>query len=130
YRARFRHVEDYKPGTQPVLGELLQRACRAGNSPRRLVQTLAEMRVELVLTAHPTEIIRRTLIQKYDAIDDCLSAIESSTDYPERGNRARGRLAELIGQAWHTDEIRHERPTPVDEAKWGFAVIENSLWQA
>ncbi|WP_447556269.1 phosphoenolpyruvate carboxylase [Vreelandella sp. EE22] len=130
YRARFRRVEDYKPGMQPVLGELLERARKAGNSPRSLVETLATMRVELVLTAHPTEVIRRTLIQKYDAIDECLTAIESSDDYPERGERARGRLNELISQAWHTDEIRHERPTPVDEAKWGFAVIENSLWQA
>ncbi|MBB3231666.1 phosphoenolpyruvate carboxylase [Halomonas stenophila] len=130
YRARFRRVEDYKPGAQPVLGELLQRAQGEGHSPRKLVETLANMRVELVLTAHPTEVIRRTLIQKYDAIDDCLTAIESSTDYPERGARAQGRLEELISQAWHTDEIRHERPTPVDEAKWGFAVIENSLWQA
>ncbi|WP_027961011.1 phosphoenolpyruvate carboxylase [Halomonas halodenitrificans] len=130
YRARFRRVEDYHPGTQPVLSELLDRARRAGNSPRKLVESLAGMRVELVLTAHPTEVIRRTLIQKYDAIDDCLSAIESSADYPERGVRAKGRLEELISQAWHTDEIRHERPSPVDEAKWGFAVIENSLWQA
>ncbi|WP_299310557.1 phosphoenolpyruvate carboxylase [uncultured Halomonas sp.] len=130
YRARFRRVEDYRPGSQPVLSELLARARQAGNTPRKLVETLAGMRVELVLTAHPTEVIRRTLIQKYDAIDDCLSAIESSPDYPERGARAKGRLEELISQAWHTDEIRHERPTPVDEAKWGFAVIENSLWQA
>ncbi|MGJ7456381.1 phosphoenolpyruvate carboxylase [Halomonas sp. RA08-2] len=130
YRARFRRVEDYRPGSQPVLSELLARAREAGNTPRKLVETLAAMRVELVLTAHPTEVIRRTLIKKYDAIDDCLTAIESSGDYPERGIRAKGRLEELIGQAWHTDEIRHERPTPVDEAKWGFAVIENSLWQA
>jgi len=130
YRARFRRVEDYRPGSQPVLSELLERAREAGNAPRKLVETLAGMRVELVLTAHPTEVIRRTLIQKYDAIDDCLTAIESSADYPERGLRAQGRLEELISQAWHTDEIRHERPTPVDEAKWGFAVIENSLWQA
>ncbi len=130
YRARFRRVEDYRPGTQPVLSELVERARRAGNSPRKLVESLAGMRVELVLTAHPTEVIRRTLIQKYDAIDDCLTAIESSADYPERGARAKGRLEELISQAWHTDEIRHERPSPVDEAKWGFAVIENSLWQA
>ncbi|WP_413614868.1 phosphoenolpyruvate carboxylase [Halomonas cupida] len=130
YRARFRRVEDYKPGVQPVLGELLERARNEGHSPRKLVETLANMRVELVLTAHPTEVIRRTLIQKYDAIDDCLTAIESSSEYPERATRARGRLEELISQAWHTDEIRHDRPTPVDEAKWGFAVIENSLWQA
>ncbi|MBZ0331243.1 phosphoenolpyruvate carboxylase [Halomonas sp. ANAO-440] len=130
YRARYRRVEDYRPGSQPMLGELLTRARQAGHAPRKLVESLANMRVELVLTAHPTEVIRRTLIQKYDAIDECLSTIESSSDYPERASRARGRLEELISQAWHTDEIRHERPTPVDEAKWGFAVIENSLWQA
>ncbi|QTF94189.1 phosphoenolpyruvate carboxylase [Halomonas sp. BM-2019] len=130
YRARFRRVEDSRPGSQPVLAELLERARAAGNAPRRLVETLSAMRVELVLTAHPTEVIRRTLIQKYDAIDECLTAIESSSDHAERGARAKGRLEELISQAWHTDEIRHERPTPVDEAKWGFAVIENSLWQA
>merc|ERR1711974_227037 len=35
-----------------------------------------------------------------------------------------------IAQAWHTEEIRSERPTPVDEARWGFSVIENSLWEA
>ncbi|WP_136064875.1 phosphoenolpyruvate carboxylase [Modicisalibacter radicis] len=130
YRARFRRVEDYKPGSQPVLGELLGRANRAGYGPRQLVETLAGMRVELVLTAHPTEVIRRTLIQKYDAIDGCLTSMEGAIDYPEKASRIRSRLQELISQAWHTDEIRHERPTPVDEAKWGFAVIENSLWQA
>ncbi|MGC3873027.1 phosphoenolpyruvate carboxylase [Halomonas sp. GXIMD04776] len=130
YRARFRRVEDYKPGSQPSLDELFERIRQAGHAPRQLVETLAGMRVELVLTAHPTEVIRRTLIQKYDAIDDCLTMMEGSLDYPERAARAQGRLKELISQAWHTDEIRHERPTPVDEAKWGFAVIENSLWQA
>ncbi|KPY63113.1 Phosphoenolpyruvate carboxylase, partial [Pseudomonas syringae pv. solidagae] len=36
----------------------------------------------------------------------------------------------LIAEAWHTEEIRRIRPTPVDEAKWGFAVIEHSLWHA
>ncbi|QEA40115.1 phosphoenolpyruvate carboxylase [Pistricoccus aurantiacus] len=130
YRARSRRVEDYKPGTQPSLDELLKRVRDAGHSPRELIETLAGMRVELVLTAHPTEIIRRTLIQKYDGIDDCLTIIERTADYPEKSNRAHARLEELISQSWHTDEIRHERPTPIDEAKWGFAVIENSLWQA
>ncbi|MFK8727085.1 phosphoenolpyruvate carboxylase, partial [Escherichia coli] len=44
-------------------------------------------------------------------------------------NQLMRRLRQLIAQSWHTDEIRKLRPSPVDEAKWGFAVVENSLWQ-
>ena len=39
-------------------------------------------------------------------------------------------LRRLIAEIWHTDEVRQRRPTPLDEARWGFAVIENSLWDA
>ena len=38
-------------------------------------------------------------------------------------------MLRLIAEAWHTNEIRTVRPTPFDEAKWGYAMIENSLWQ-
>ncbi|MGB1237587.1 MAG: phosphoenolpyruvate carboxylase [Pseudomonadales bacterium] len=84
---------------------------------------LCALDIELVLTAHPTEVNRRTLIQKFDAVTQCLSDRDNELEY-------RQRLGELIAQIWHTDEIRQQRPTPVEEAKWGFAVIENSLWQA
>lgn len=39
------------------------------------------------------------------------------------------RLRQLVAQSWHTDEIRKNRPSPIDEAKWGYAVVENSLWE-
>ena len=91
-------------------------------------EALARVRVELVLTAHPTEVLRRTLIQKYDEIAVLLE---------ERGRRAAkerrpldARLERLIAESWHTDEIRRERPSPADEARWGFAVVESSLWHA
>lgn len=130
HRAQVRHVEDYRPGTQPELGHLLNRIIDKGISPDRVMTTLANTRVDLVLTAHPTEVVRRTLIKKYDMIDQCLEQLEASAASPERKARQTERLEELIRQAWHTDEIRHERPTPVDEASGGFAVIENSLWRA
>ena len=89
---------------------------------------LAKVRIELVLTAHPTEILRRTLIQKYDAIAALLEARERAAK-SER-TQLDAQLQRLIAESWHTDEIRRERPTPQDEARWGFAVIESSLWQA
>ena len=39
-------------------------------------------------------------------------------------------MKELITQIWFSHDFRSVRPSPVDEAKWGFAVIENSLWRA
>ncbi|WP_299258887.1 phosphoenolpyruvate carboxylase [uncultured Kushneria sp.] len=130
YRGRFRRVEDYRPGTQPRLDELLERLTQAGHDGEALLERIASMRIELVMTAHPTEVVRRTLIRKYDAIETCLRDINGSEEYPERLDQLQGRLNELVSQAWHTSEIRAERPTPVDEARWGLAVIEQSLWQA
>ena len=91
-------------------------------------EQIARLRVELVLTAHPTEVLRRTLIQKYDAIAALLEDRQRLSD-DERVDLD-ARLERLIAESWHTDEIRHERPAPQDEARWGFAVIESSLWQA
>ena len=39
-------------------------------------------------------------------------------------------LHEAITSIWKTDEIKRERPTPTEEARWGLAVIEDSLWDA
>ncbi|MCP4408257.1 MAG: phosphoenolpyruvate carboxylase, partial [Gammaproteobacteria bacterium] len=103
--------------------QLLKHLLSRGLNDGKILEILTEMNVELVLTAHPTEANRRTLIQKYNAITDCLRGLE-------RGEPRQHRLNGLISQIWHTNEIRKQRPTPVDEAKWGFAVIENSLWTA
>lgn len=129
YRAKERLVEDYRAGEQPGMTLLLNKLKALGLAPETIYKALSEQRVELVFTAHPTEISRRTLIQKYDLLDDCLTDYEASSNEQTRQEVVE-RLEQLIAQAWHTDEIRGQRPTPVDEAKWGFAVIENSLWEA
>jgi phosphoenolpyruvate carboxylase len=85
------------------------------------------LHIDLVLTAHPTEITRRTLIHKHGEIHDCLSDLESGL---ADDARIQSRLADLIAQIWHTEEFLEQRPTPIDEARWSFAVIENSLWNA
>ncbi|MFB9885916.1 phosphoenolpyruvate carboxylase [Balneatrix alpica] len=112
-----------------TLSQQMARIQAAGVSQETLVQQLLDMQIELVLTAHPTEAVRRTLIQKYDGIAECLRALDLAKGAEEEQGLHQ-RLQELIAQAWYTNEIRTKRPTPVDEAKWGFAVIENSLWNA
>ena len=97
---------------------------------QQLFEQICELNIELVLTAHPTEVSRRTLIQKYDDITDCLSSLDQQKLTPKERQHSIARLKQLIGSAWQTDEIRQHRPTPIDEAKWGFATIEQSLWHA
>lgn len=99
-------------------------------SPESLYQQICELKIELVLTAHPTEVSRRTLIQKYDGINDCLSKCDQQKLTPRERQAVLAELKQLITSAWQTDEIRQHRPTPVDEAKWGFTTIEQTLWNA
>ncbi|KTC17538.1 phosphoenolpyruvate carboxylase [Pseudomonas marginalis ICMP 9505] len=118
------------PFESRVLPELLARLQGEGHSNESLARQLAQLEIELVLTAHPTEVARRTLIQKYDAIAAQLALQDHRDLTTAEREQIRERLQRLIAEAWHTEEIRRIRPTPVDEAKWGFAVIEHSLWQA
>ncbi|QXI29657.1 phosphoenolpyruvate carboxylase [Pseudomonas vanderleydeniana] len=113
-----------------ALPELLARLQAEGHDHDSLARQLARLDIELVLTAHPTEVARRTLIQKYDAIAAQLALQDHRDLTGAEREQIRQRLQRLIAEAWHTEEIRRTRPTPVDEAKWGFAVIEHSLWQA
>ncbi|MDI9777866.1 phosphoenolpyruvate carboxylase [Pseudomonas putida] len=119
-----------EPFEARVLPELLARLKQAGHKDDALARQLAKLDIQLVLTAHPTEVARRTLIQKYDAIAGQLAAQDHRDLTAAEREQVRERLRRLIAEAWHTEEIRRTRPTPVDEAKWGFAVIEHSLWQA
>ena len=93
-------------------------------------KAISELNIELVLTAHPTEITRRTMINKLVKINECLSKLELADLSSKERHKAELRLEQLIAQFWHSDVIRKQRPTPMDEAKWGFAVVENSLWEA
>lgn len=96
----------------------------------KLYDLMSSLRIDLVLTAHPTEVTRRTLIRKYEKIARTLSDLSRGDMLTYESNKLQGRLHRLVEEVWNTNEIRDERPTAVDEAKWGFAVIENSLWYA
>jgi len=96
----------------------------------KLISAINNLKIDLVLTAHPTEVTRRTLMQKYDHISDSLYKLDLFDITNAEKKSLNQSLKREITEIWQTDEIRRNKPTPIDEAKWGFAVIEGSLWSA
>lgn len=133
HRVRRRRAHQLNPSEPPQpgsLAELFPRLLSSGVSREQLLEAVSNLDVELVLTAHPTEVSRRTLIQKYDQVNDSLERLDQYRFTPVEREQEVLRLRRHISAVWHTDEIRRQRPTPVDEARWGFTAIEQTLWKA
>ncbi|EPP5773483.1 phosphoenolpyruvate carboxylase [Vibrio cholerae] len=129
YHTISRHCESHV-NELDAIGSLFAKLAQNSVSKFDTAQAIRDLNIELVLTAHPTEITRRTMINKLVKINECLSKLELSDLSPKERHKTERRLEQLIAQSWHSDVIRQQRPTPLDEAKWGFAVVENSLWHA
>ena len=94
------------------LAEVFKKLQSDGRSAQEIGIAITNLRIDLVLTAHPTEITRRTLIHKHGEIDACLGQLEVQ-DLTEREKHVvHNRLRELIAQIWHTQDFRDERAVP------------------
>lgn len=118
------------PESGPLRGSLEEFFTRMlpETEPEALHATLAGLNIELVLTAHPTEVMRRSMLQKYNRIAELLEKGDRLDPTPEEIEEVHQALRREITAAWETDEIRRRRPAPQDEARWGLAVIEQTLW--
>lgn len=130
YQTISRHHTDEVMSERSIAALLTRLKAQSTVTKEQIIAAVQQLLVELVLTAHPTEVTRRSLVHKYVEINNCLERLENADLTKKERHQIQRRLLQLIAQAWHTNEIRTQRPTPFEEAKWGFAVIENSLWSA
>ena len=86
------------------------------------------MKIGIVLTAHPTEVKRRTLIQKYHNITEILEQRDLLKHFPSKLKILDKKLFDELTIIWNTDDLKRFKPSPFDEARWGLAIIEDSLW--
>ena len=133
HRMRRRRALQRDPAGRPQqasIEEVLPRLLAEGVSPERLHDTVCRMRVELVMTAHPTEIMRRTLQHKYNLIATALGELDRLDLTREERDTLLETMRREITGAWRTHEVRRERPSPLDEVRSAMAVFEETLWNA
>ena len=97
-------------------------------SENKIYDTAKNLNIGIVLTAHPTEVKRRTLIQKYHNIIEILEQRDLLKNYPYKLKILDKKLFDELTIIWNTDDLKRFKPSPFDEARWGLAIIEDSLW--
>lgn len=110
--------------------DCFRRVFAEGVSPDALHDAASGLSIDLVLTAHPTEVMRRTIVHKHRRIADALDRLDRGGATPEEHLADLAELRREITSDWQTPEVRRARPTPLDEARSGLLVFEQTLWDA
>ncbi|TMW88245.1 hypothetical protein EJD97_018863 [Solanum chilense] len=98
-------------------------------SPQEVFDALKNQTVDLVLTAHPTQSVRRSLLQKHARIRDCMTQLYAKDITPDDKQELDEALQREIQAAFRTDEIRRTPPTPQDEMRAGMSYFHETIWK-
>lgn len=113
-----------------VLLDLLDK----GYSDDDIWDALTTQTTELVLTAHPTQVNRRTILDKKRRIQEILTSADDCRLSEECSSYAVNQLDDAmyreISSIWLSDEVSRYKPTPQTEAEKGVLVIETVLWES
>ncbi len=97
-------------------------------SNEEIQHVLDDLSIELIMTAHPTEATKRTVLE----IQKRISTIIQKFDNPTLTKKERRKLDEsLVNEVtalWQTDELRQVKPTVLDEVKNGLYYFDQTLF--
>ena len=120
-------------GDAPVhdsIDEAIAQLNASGFPSEQMADLLNQLQIELVLTAHPTEAHRRTILSKIQRIADALHLLNLPDRLPAEIQQYREVLLNEISTLWLTDRARLARPTPADEVKTTLYFVGQVFWQA
>ena len=118
------HMEDSIKGTMQQLLD------SDGATKDEIFEQLCNQKVEFVLTAHPTEVNRKSVLRKYRKVSELLAYLERSDLLPHEQYAGTIDLQRIISSVWGMDEIRRNKPTVQKEAAGGLAIVDTVLWKA
>jgi phosphoenolpyruvate carboxylase len=111
-------------GSIALLATELRRAEVPADDVRALLERLFIMPV---VTAHPTEARRRTVLDHLADVSAALDGLDDPRTGARAGQRIVAQLREAILALYCTDQARRVRPSPVDEVRAGLQIFERTL---
>ncbi len=118
-------------GEQAVAGtfaNVVAKAASLGIAAEDLREKLAATRVRPVITAHPTEAKRVTVLEKHRRIYRLLVELEQPRWTPRERAAIIDQLRDEIELLWMTGELRLEKPSVAQEVAWGLHFFHETLF--
>ena len=125
-RERARHPAPIPGSIGAAIAELAAR----GVSGEQMVALLGGLSIELVLTAHPTEAKRRTLLAKLQRIGETLRRLDEPGLLARERETALAALHAEVTELWLTERTRTIQPAVTDEVRTGLYVVDTIFWDA
>ncbi len=97
--------------------QTVTRLIHQGCAAAEVADAVNTVQLRPVFTAHPTEASRRSILDKLAEIAVLVELRAAASGDESAHGRIDRRVDELIDAIWQTDELRRERPDPVDEAR-------------
>lgn len=128
HRVRRSRQDDLAAAQRGSVRWSLHRLREAGQGADEVTRALLTLDVRPVLTAHPTESARRTILDLQARLAEGLLARDGA---PEPQRRAiEGRLEGEVELLWLTEEVRRDRPSVTDEVSNALWYLEDRLLEA
>jgi phosphoenolpyruvate carboxylase len=89
---------------------------------------LDELSIELIMTAHPTEATKRTVLEIQKRISTHLRKLDNPLTTQREKADVEESLFNEVTALWHTDELRHRKPEVLDEVKNGLYYFDQTLF--
>ncbi len=115
---------------QDSIAEAIATLKTRGVTPEQMSNLLENLSIELVLTAHPTEARRRTVLTRIQSISTLLSQLSQENSLPREQAELTASLRAEISALWLTDRARTAKLAVTDEVRTGLYFVETVFWNA
>ncbi len=129
---RVRRAREHRQRTEPPqpgsVEALVQDLVARGLGPEDVKALLQTIRIELVMTAHPTEAQRRTVLMAQRRLAGLVESLGDPLKTPAERARIHMDLKEEVRTLWHTREVRLRPPEVLDEVRMGLWYLEETFF--